>query len=161
VRVVDMVFYGKQLLFVEEYLKDLDSYQAALRAGYKNGGTGQNLLNNPDIKALIDERIEERKLMGVTPDMVIAELARIAFADLTDFVKWTKTGRIGLRPCDQVDGKVLSSIEETINGKTKTRKVKLHDKLKALELLGRHLGMFTDNLKVDADMQVQIIDDIK
>lgn len=153
---------GRQMAFVEEYLKDLDPFQAALRAGYYSGSTGQSLMKRKEIRELIDKAIKERQCRTqVDADMVVAELARIAFSDLKDFVRWSKSGRIGLRPCDQVDGRVLASIEETVSGKSKTRKVKLHDKLKALELLGRHLGMFTDNLKVDADMQVQIIDDIK
>jgi phage terminase small subunit len=152
----------RQQIFVEEYLKDLDAQQAALRAGYK-GNTGSELLKNPNIAEAIKEAIEERQARTqVTVDLVVAELAKIAFSDLTDFVTWKKSGRIGLRPCDQIDGHVLSSIEETISsGGAKTRKVKLYDKLKALELLGKHLGMFTDNLNLSGNVSVQIVDDIK
>jgi phage terminase small subunit len=153
---------GRQMAFVEEYLIDLDPHQAALRAGYYSGTTGQSLLKKKEIRELIDAAMKERQeRTQVTIDMVVAELAKIAFSDLKDFVKWSKSGRIGLRPCDQVDGRVLAAIEETVNGKSRTKKVKLYDKLKALELLGKHLGMFSDNLNVNADMKVTIVDDIK
>mgnify|MGYP000969591930 FL=1 len=36
----------------------------------------------------------------------------------------------------------------------------MHDKLKALETLGKHLGMFEDNINLKADAAVKIVDDI-
>ena len=41
-------------------------------------------------------------------------------------------------------------------GKSVEREVRLNDKMKALELLGKHLGMFKDKLEVDADMDLNI-----
>ena len=48
----------------------------------------------------------------------------------------------------------------TDDGDIVEREVKTYDKLKALELLGKHMGMFTDRLNVNAEMAVKIVDDI-
>lgn len=56
-----------------------------------------------------------------------------------------------------MDGRAISEVSLFKDG---TFKFKLHDKLKALELLGKHLGMFNDTVRLTGDMGVQIIDDI-
>ena len=48
----------------------------------------------------------------------------------------------------------------TDDGQITEREVKVYDKLKALELLGKHLGMFTDKVKVDGALPVVLYDDI-
>ena len=48
----------------------------------------------------------------------------------------------------------------TADGLGVEREIRMADKLKALELLGKHFGMFTDNVRLSGAVGVQIIDDI-
>lgn len=145
----------KQQMFVEEYLIDLNATQAAIRAGYsvKNAGKiGPELLGKTRIKQAVDKALAARsRRTGITQDRVLAELAKIAFADMSTFVRWGPDG-ITLVPSDTLDGDDTACVSEiseveiqTDFGTKKTTKIKLHDKRAALEALGKHLGLFKDN----------------
>lgn len=155
----------RQKRFCEEYLIDLNATQAAIRAGYsaktaKEQGCQQ--LTNLNVRARIDAALAERsKRTGVNQDRVIRELARVAFIKANDVINMNDATI--LEGASEDDMAVVSSVKvkQTFGDyEGIEREVKLCDKLKALELLGRHMGMFTDNLKVAGDLGVQIIDDI-
>ena len=159
----------KQKRFADEYLIDINATQAAIRAGYSPKTTrqqGQRLLTKVDIQNYIKKR--QKKLQErteVTQERVVRELAKIAFADISDFIKWNnkKMILISSKKLKRDDTAAVAEITETIktgNTNENTRKIKLHDKVKALDLLGRHLGIYTDNLNINSNVQVQIIDDI-
>lgn len=82
----------KQQRFVEEYLVDLNSTQAAIRAGYSAKtakSIGHENLTKPDVAAAIEAaRAELSKRTEITQDMVIAELAKIGFSDIRKAVRW-------------------------------------------------------------------------
>ncbi len=140
----------KQQLFVDEYLIDLNATQAVIRAGYsvkdaKIAGTvACELLAKPNIKRAIAEALAERsKRTGVNQDRVIEELAKIAFVNISDVAD--RNARIK----DDAAPEDLAAIEsikykqsDTEMGQSVEREVKLASKLKALEMLGKHLGMF-------------------
>jgi len=155
----------KQEAFVREYLIDLNATKAAERAGYSKKtaySIGQENLKKPEIQTALKEAIENRqKRTEVTQDMVVEQLAKIAFSDLKDFVSWGEDG-ITLRSSEEVDGTILQSVSEMMlpKGGAKTE-IKLNDKMKALELLGKHLGMFKDNVNVNGNIGVTIVDDIE
>lgn len=145
----------KQSLFVSEYMKDRNATQAAIRAGYNPKSAdrmGWSLLKNPKVQEAISERVEAAENRSqVTVDRVLTELARIAFADITDIVS-VEGGKVRVRDTRDLPPetrKAISEITET-GAAGGTIKVKLHDKIKALELIGRHLAMFKDKLDVDA-----------
>ncbi len=160
----------KQQRFVNEYLIDLNATQAYLRAGYNVSENvaavnAQRLLRNANIQAELTNAMQERsERTQITQDMVLRELAKIGFSDLKAVVEWTEDGRIILRASDEVDGAILAEVSETeidFGDYTKrTKKVKLHDKMRALELIGKHLGMFKDNVHLSGEVGVQIVDDI-
>lgn len=135
-----------QEAFASEYLLDLNATQAAIRAGYSlktARAIGAENLTKPDINSAIQLAINERVRRTETKaDKVITHLAEIAFADIFDFlVSDPKTGILRLKPIGEVSkGSIggLRSLE--IDGNK--LKIQMHSKLKALELLGRHLGMF-------------------
>ena len=137
----------KQRRFVQEYLVDLNATQAAIRAGYaaKNADVqGPRLLGNVRIQAALQEAIGRReKRTEITADRVLNELAKIAFSDLTDFVEFGPEG-IKIKPSDQVDGAALSEVSEMVTMAATTTSVKLHPKMRALELLCKHLGLTPD-----------------
>ncbi|MGX8791727.1 terminase small subunit [Oceanobacillus sp. M60] len=151
----------KQKSFVEEYLIDLNATQAAIRAGYSKKTaykTGTENLRKPQIAESIQAAMDERsKRTEITADKVLQELAKIGYSKLTDFVHWNEHG-VEILDSEEVDGSVLSEITETINvqvfpnggeSEKRQKKVKLHDKMKALELLGKHLVLFTDKQQVE------------
>lgn len=137
----------KQQKFVKEYLVDLNGTQAAIRAGYSprtaNEQGAQNLAKLSVQQALQKAMKTQEKRTEVTADRVVQELVKIAYADLKDFVEFGPEG-VRIKDSQAVDGTMLAEVSETESKTGRNRRVKLHDKMKALELLGRHLGMFID-----------------
>jgi len=144
----------KRERFVDEYLVDLNGTQACIRAGYSPKTANEQaarLLANVSIRARIDKAIAERsKRTGVNADRVIQELAKIAFVNASDFID-LKEGVLREGAVSE-DTAVISGVKVkrsiTNNGETIEREIKLADKIKALELLGKHLGMFTDKMEL-------------
>jgi len=162
-----MALTAKQKRFVEEYLIDLNATQAAIRAGYSPNtaySIGNENLNKPEIRARIDKAMAERsKRTGINADRVLQELARIAFINPIDVID-TEDATVREDANDDDLAAVQSVKIKTIptkNGSGVEREVKLNDKIRALELLGKHLGMFKDKIELSGDVGVvQIIDDI-
>ena len=153
----------KQIRFVDEYMVDFNATQAAIRAGYKAKTAhviGAENLRKPKIAEEIARRQKDlQRRTEVTQDRVVKELARVAFADASDYVcveTLTYENEDGtVSPIQVVSPKdtdtlsddqraAIASIKQGANGV----EVKLCDKLKALELLGRHIGMFNDKLSL-------------
>jgi phage terminase small subunit len=144
---------NKQKRFCEEYLIDLNATQAAIRAGYSPDSarqSGSDNMNNPYIRARIDAALAERsKRTGVNADRVVRELARVAFVNANNVINMD-SATIKDDACEDDTAAVASVKVKTIptaDGEGVEREIKLADKLKALELLGRHLGMFTDKVE--------------
>lgn len=143
----------KQKIFADEYLIDLNATRA-YKVAYprvKNdevaAAAAARLLRNVKVVSYISERMQERqKRTEVTQDMVIEELAAIAFARATDFAQIVngKVAVVDTADLTQSQIKAIAGIKEGKFG----IELKLNDKEKALELLGRHLGMFKDKLEV-------------
>jgi phage terminase small subunit len=92
------------------------------------------------------------KRAQVDADRVVLELARVAFATISDVVAWNAEGVITLTPSDALDADVLGAVAEVTEVRSKegaTLRVKMTDKLAALTLLARHLGMLVDRVEVD------------
>ena len=105
------------------------------------------LLRNVKVAAYISERMQERqKRTEVTQDRVIEELAAIAFARATDFAQIIN-GNVVLTDTKELSENQIKAIAGIKEGKFGIE-LKLNDKEKALELLGRHLGMFKDKVEV-------------
>lgn len=150
----------KNEVFCEEYLIDLNATQAAIRAGYSvdsAGSIGSELLKKPEIRARVDKAMAERsKRTGINADRVLRELGRLAFVDPSAVIDMTtaevkpdatlddRAAIAGMKvkyvPHKDFDENGDPIVEQAIE-----REVRLCDKLKALELCGRHLGMFKDN----------------
>lgn len=158
----------KQMRFVDEWLIDFNGKQAAIRAGYSAKtaeATAARLLRNVKVQAEISRRQKDlQRRTEVTQDRVVKELARIAFADATDYAQ------VETRTVEKDDGTEVSyqtvTLKNTAELSPEQRaaiagikqgangiEVKLCDKIKALELLGRHIGMFNDKLEVKATVE--------
>ena len=161
-----MALTKKQKRFCEEYLIDLNATQAAIRAGYSTQtaySIGDENLKKPEIKNAIDKALAERsKRTGVNADRVILELAKLAFLNPTDVINMDEATVKG--DANRDDTAAIASVKvkriPTDNGDIVEREVKTYDKLKALELLGKHMGMFTDKFKIEGVIPVVIQDDM-
>lgn len=149
-----MAINEKQQRFVDEYLIDLNGTQAAIRAGYSAKTANEQasrLLANVSIQQAISVAMAERsKRTGVNRDRIVLELARVAFVKMTDIVD--SEGCIKDSATDD-DLACIESVKfkssESDTGSSIEREVKIGSKLKALELLGKHLGMWNDKLDVN------------
>nr|DAY66478.1 MAG TPA: Terminase small subunit [Caudoviricetes sp.] len=154
---------AKQKRFVDEYLIDLNATQAAIRAGYKKteytDTNANKLLENTRIREAIDKAMAERsKRTGINQDRVIQELARIAFVNPQNVIN-AEDGSVR-EDATEDDLACIQAVKvKTMSGDkgySEEREVRLNDKMKALELLGKHLGMFTDKVELDADLELNI-----
>jgi len=136
----------RQKRFVDEYLIDLNATQAAIRAGYSEKTAyriGAELLQ----KTSVAEQIEKRKAARIrrteiTQDFVLTELMKIASADGTDFATVFKRNRVSLTPTADLPPEKRAAVASIKKGAKGAVEVKTYDKMKALELIGKHLGMF-------------------
>lgn len=160
-----MALNAKQRRFVDEYLIDLNATQAAIRAGYKAKYANTNapkLLQNTAIAEALSAQMKAREQRTeITQDKVLAELAKIGFADIRNALAWgpevmvvdEETGEtavsngVALVPSGKIDDDTAAAISE-ISQTAQGIKIKLHDKRAALVDIGRHLGMFKDKVEV-------------
>lgn len=152
----------KQKRFVDEYLVDLNATQAAIRAGYKstNADTvAAQLLSKTWVSEAVKQAMNKREQRTeITQDRVLQQLAKIAFADIKNTVEWDGND-IRIRPSEEVDGTIIASITQTEIKGIVSKEIKLNDRMKALDLLGRHLGLFNDKLKLDVNGQVVFVNE--
>ena len=146
-----IVASAKQDRFVEEYLIDLNAKRAAIRAGYKPDNAdviGYQLLQKTSVKNAIEKAMAERsKRTGINQDRVLLELAKIAFVNIADVVDLDDASvRTGATDEDLA---CIQSVKIKPNEYGTEREIKMYDKKASLELLGRHLGLFKDNIKLD------------
>ena len=139
-------------MFCKEYLIDLNATQAALRAGYSAktaGSVGHENLNKPEISSKIQTLFEERSgRVELNSDWVLNRLKEIDSLDILDIVKddlsgfkllseWPKLWRTSISSLDMK--KMISSIGENEELETVVEKIKWPDKVKNLEMIGRHV----------------------
>ncbi len=139
----------RQRLFVEHYLVDGNAAAAAIRAGYsptRANCAGHRLKNLPQVReAIAAAQAERLRQVGLSRERVLEELARIAFADIRDFLTWDDDG-VRLRPMDALTAEQAACVAEIVESGGKSGKglrVKLHGKLAALAALARLLGSET------------------
>jgi phage terminase small subunit len=160
----------KERLFAHEYLIDKSKKEAAIRAGYSEKTAvkiGSEVYNRPHVKAWINERLAEKcQELDVTAERIIQELALIGFANLKG--AYNPDGSFKHFPdMPEEVQRVISGmdVDELFEGHGEereqvgfTKKVRQWDKLKALELLGKNLKMWTDKVEVSERPMVHIKD---
>ena len=152
----------RQKRFIAEYLIDLNATQAAIRAGYSvktAGSIGDENLKKPEINSAIAKEMAKRsKRTGVNQDRVVLELAKIAFVNASDVIDADTATVKDDATAD--DTAAIQSIKvkvfPTKDGEGVEREIKLGDKLKALELLGKHLGMWNDKFDLNVNLPIII-----
>ncbi|RSE27619.1 terminase small subunit [Acinetobacter johnsonii] len=157
----------KQQRFVEEYLIDLNATQAAIRAGYSEKtakSIGQENLTKPDIQKAIEEAQSKRaEQTQIDAAYVLKRLVEIDQMDVLDIMD--DDGNIKpLRDWPKIWRQYISNIE-TISmddGEGWLKKIKWPDKVKNLELLGRHVsvGAFKDKVEHSGKLEIQSLSDL-
>ena len=149
-----MKLTAKQQRFVDEYLIDLNATQAAIRAGYSEKTAQEQasrLLSNVMVRQAIEQRKKDReKRTEITQDKVLNEISKIAFGDARNVMSWGPDG-LTLKDSEEIsdtDAAFVAEVSETTTEHGGTLKLKTNDKLKALELLGKHLGLFKENIEL-------------
>lgn len=144
----------KQKRFCDEYLIDFNAtraYKVAYPSCKKDetaSSAGSRMLGNVKVKEYIEKRQKDaQKRTEVTQDKVIQELAAIAFSNATEFAS-VKGNRVKIRNTEDLGENVKKAIVGIKKGKNGIE-IKTADKTQALELLGRHLGIFKENLNID------------
>lgn len=141
--------------FCQEHLIDLSYGKAALRAGFSPGHAynyATELMRKPDVRQRIEElKMQRQKRTNITQDKVVEKLWAIADLDPKELYD-DQGSPLPLAQVKKTVRKAISGLKVNkimAEGRVvgETIEVKFADRLKALELLGRHLGMFKDKVE--------------
>ena len=146
----------KQQRFVEEYLIDLNATQAAIRAGYSERTAqeiGSENLSKPMVAKAITEALAKRsEQTKIDADYVLRRLVEIDQMDVLDIMD----DQMKIRPVNEwpkVWRQYVINLEnlELSDGEGCFKKIKWPDKVKNLELIGKHVsvGAFKDKIEHD------------
>lgn len=141
--------------FCQEYIKDMNGKKAYVRT-YPDSSekaaesASSRLLRNVKVQQRISElqtKVSDR--IGIDQDMILQEIAKVAFANIGYVCEWDANGSLTLKEKSEmgIGLGAIQSIQSTDifdkdGNKIQTKnKFNMHDKLKALELLSRHLGI--------------------
>lgn len=151
-----MKLTDKQEQFCLEYLKDLNATQAAIRSGYSEktaNEQGPRLMSNKHILDRIAELKEERnERIQADADYVIQRLLEIDKLNIADILKengdlkpvnqWSEAWQRSIQALD-IQVKTIEDIEVYI------KKIRLPDKIRNLELIGKHINVSAFKEKVE------------
>ena len=157
-----MALNEKQKRFASEYLKDLNATQAAIRAGYSEktaGQIGEQLLKKLEIFQWVEKMQQERsERVRIDADYVLTRLGEIDDMDALDIL--TDDGAIKpIKDWPKIWRQMISGLDVMeVGGDTLAivKKIKWPDKVKNLELIGRHISVqaFRDQVKTESTVSL-------
>tara|TARA_R110002020_G_scaffold186872_3_gene384979 strand:- start:4 stop:570 length:567 start_codon:yes stop_codon:yes gene_type:complete len=158
--------------FAREYYNTRNAVQSAIKAGWSENtanACSYKLLENIGIQNKIREMEEKAKEnFELSEERVISELMKIGFANVSDYLDYDETGEIKYKASSELSRNETAAIQEITNSKKFDKdgnqlgvdvKLKMNDKLKALEMLGRKIGMFNDKLSLTKQVINVSVDD--
>lgn len=160
---------AKQQKFCEEYMIDLNGTQAAIRAGYSAKCAKVQAVENlskHNIQSVISELKQKLSTKtGVTAERLINELAKIGFSNIQDYISGdnliTDISKIPKEQAACIESIKSVTTTESFGKVTNTRvqvSIKLYSKINAIELMGKHIGLFErDNAQKQVLLPAPII----
>lgn len=149
-------------IFAREYVKDLNGKRAAIAVGYSAktaDAAASRLLSNVKVQTLVatlTKKLSDK--LDLSAKKVLSELSSTGFSNMLDYMKVTEGGDayVDLSNLTQEQAAAIQevTVDEYVEGKgkharkVKRTKLKLVDKIRSLELLGKHLKLFTDRIEV-------------
>ena len=147
----------KQVQFIEAYMIEPNATKAAHKAGYSKKSSrqqGARLLSNAAIKAEIQRRMDARAIrMRVTADDVLKELVQIGFSDIYRYIDFDSKKGMTLKDPNgltQEMRRCVAEVSDVPGAYGHTRKIKLKDSLRALEMIAKHLKLLGGDEAVQA-----------
>ena len=139
----------QQVCFCDEYLVSFNAYRSAISAGYsENTARKGELLHYPKIQEYLRMKMQQRsERMEITHDMILREYAKIAFSSMANYYDQ----RGDLKPACELTETEMAAISflQTTNIAEPdgyivgaVTKIKLHNKMAALDKIAKHLGFF-------------------
>ena len=138
----------RQSSFVAEYVKDPNATQAAIRAGYSKRSaqqTSARLMSNDVVREAIMAALRTRtERTGIDAAWLLSRLGELADVDVTSIMTMDARGRLKLKPIED-----MTDASRRLIASAKDGEVKLLDRLKVLELIGRHVNVaaFSENIR--------------
>lgn len=142
-----MALNARQEAFINAYLQCFNATKAAIMAGYSEKtaySIGSRLLKNVEVAAEIERRMSEAAMPATE---VMYHLAQIARADIDDIM--TVHGNVPFVDMDKAKEAAKTGLIKKIKVTKTGIEFELHDKMRALELIGKHHALFSDTLKVE------------
>jgi phage terminase small subunit len=145
----------KQKRFCEEYIVDLNAKAAYIRAGYKDSASASanaaRLIADDSVQANIKELMSGRsQALKLTAEKVLQEIARVAFSNICEVMEFDAAG-VNVKDSAVLTEDTTAAIASVSETKTETEMstttritVKLHNKIAALNLAAKHLGLLGD-----------------
>ena len=157
----------KQKKFCECYLTHYNATRAAIEAGYSEKTAmemGYKLVHKSSVKEYIDHKKQKlTEKLEITQERVMQEIGRIAFSDIRKV--FNDDGNLKApKDWDNDTAAVISSVEsdELFDGFGKdrvqiglTKKVKLWDKVKGLEMLAKHFKLYEEDSKISFNVEIK------
>jgi phage terminase small subunit len=145
----------KQSRFVEEYIVDLNGKKAAIRAGYSPKTAevqASRMLRKAKVQTAVEEAMQARsRRTGISADHVVLELEKLAFSNISDFIEVHADGSVHIDLLRATRDRAAAIRDVVVKGcaegsgdegrSVKLTQIRLCDKVKALDMLARHLGM--------------------
>ena len=146
--------------FALEYVSNgLNASAAAVKVGYAPGYS-TTLLAMPQVQLDIQNAFKRRAAkLDISPEHVVDEIARLAFASVGDVVSWDVNGKVTVKDSDSLSPEVLAAVSEVSNTAGKdgdSLKVKMHDKLAALNTLAKHMGLLREKIEIESHLKVDV-----
>lgn len=151
-----MALNNKQQMFLNEYLKTFNATKAAKLAGYSEKtaySQGHDLLKHPEISEAIRARLNESAMEANEVLYHLAEIGRGDFDDITDAngnLDMEKARELGkTRLIKKVKQRTVTTADKDGAGSDITEtEVEIHDRVRALELIGKYHKLFTDKTEI-------------
>jgi len=150
--------------FCQQYVVDFNGARSARDAGFGPKGAriqASRLLSESNIQKRIVELMKNRsERTQITQDMVLQELAAVGFSDFGHYGRIKANRNLEFYPFSKIKEertRAIKSMKQVDNPSGRSISMTLHDKIRPLELLGKHTGMFADTHNVNLTGDIRVI----